>query len=570
MEPPPPAAAAAAAAAKYAQHFSKIRLYPGSSSYQDPDIMEVSPSPVWGSNPQKKLRTQVAPHDVIEIDGDDDPDGVVIVGESTPNDKNKQPVGYSNDWQKHVKDALANDLAGPSALKIFDPDSLKTNFSDEYEYDEYNYDEDDDEFYAYDDAYIEHDFNYSLAAKFDDLDLPPGVEATVPWLQKPFSENTSAIKPSGMMELMPSSVAGTIFTVMDVIPNNTTSKPVEVMPSNSKSKPIEVMEVMDDEIDEKYRSFKQFDTVKDHSDHYFTKPDLRKVGLTARKPMKDWSKRIQHEWKVLEKDLPEAIFVRVYEDRMDLLRAVIVGPAGTPYHDGLFFFDIFFPPDYPNIPPKVHYQSGGLRLNPNLYACGKVCLSLLNTWSGKGCEMWNPSNSTMLQVLVSIQALVLNAKPYFNEPGYAQMANTPHGEKKSLEYNEDTFLLSCRTMLYSLRRPPKHFEDFVAGHFRNHGRAILVACRAYMEGAQVGCLVGEGIQDVDEGDKSCSRAFKTNLKKLFEELLMEFTVKGANCREFLAQKVQGGSRAAAAAAATAPTDTTLRLGSWFGPPHIKP
>lgn len=104
---------------------------------------------------------------------------------------------------------------------------------------------------------------------------------------------------------------------------------------------------------------------------------------------------------------------------------------------------------------KVHYQSGGLRLNPNLYACGKVCLSLLNTWSGKGCEMWNPSNSTMLQVLVSIQALVLNAKPYFNEPGYAQMANTPHGEKKSLEYNEDTFLLSCRTMLYSLRRPPK-------------------------------------------------------------------------------------------------------------------
>jgi hypothetical protein len=61
----------------------------------------------------------------------------------------------------------------------------------------------------------------------------------------------------------------------------------------------------------------------------------------------------------------------------------------------------------------------------------------------------------MLQVLVSIQALVLNAKPYFNEPGYAMHANTPHGERKSLTYNEDTFLLSCRTMLYSLRNPPK-------------------------------------------------------------------------------------------------------------------
>jgi ubiquitin-conjugating enzyme E2 O len=103
----------------------------------------------------------------------------------------------------------------------------------------------------------------------------------------------------------------------------------------------------------------------------------------------------------------------------------------------------------------VNYRSGGLRLNPNLYDSGKVCLSLLNTWSGHGCEKWNPSNSTMLQVLVSIQALVLNAKPYFNEPGYAASANTPQGEKMSMAYNESTFLLSCRTMLYSLRNPPK-------------------------------------------------------------------------------------------------------------------
>jgi len=237
---------------------------------------------------------------------------------------------------------------------------------------------------------------------------------------------------------------------------------------------------------------------------------------------------------------------------MDLLRAVIMGPAGTPYHDGLFFFDIYFPPQYPNVPPMVNYRAGGLRLNPNLYACGKVCLSLLNTWTGSGCEKWNPSNSTMLQVLVSIQALVLNAKPYFNEPGYAMQANTAHGEKKSLTYNEDTFLLSCRTMLYSLRNPPKNFEDFVAGHFRKYGRNILVACRAYLEGAQVGCLAGDGVQDVDEGDKSCSVRFKQSLKRLFEELLMEFTVKGADTDKFLNEKAGPGPSTVAA-------DTTLRL-----------
>lgn len=112
----------------------------------------------------------------------------------------------------------------------------------------------------------------------------------------------------------------------------------------------------------------------------------------------------------------------------------------------------------------LYYNSGGLRLNPNLYACGKVCLSLLNTWSGSGCERWNPANSTMLQVLVSIQALVLNSKPYFNEPGYSAHANTPYGEQKSLAYNENTFLLSCKTMLYSLRRPPK-VPSFINNYF---------------------------------------------------------------------------------------------------------
>ena len=47
----------------------------------------------------------------------------------------------------------------------------------------------------------------------------------------------------------------------------------------------------------------------------------------------------------------ETIYVRVFEERIDLMRAAIVGASGTPYHDGLFFFDICFPPEYPREPP---------------------------------------------------------------------------------------------------------------------------------------------------------------------------------------------------------------------------
>uniref|UniRef100_A0A0D9ZBL2 UBC core domain-containing protein n=1 Tax=Oryza glumipatula TaxID=40148 RepID=A0A0D9ZBL2_9ORYZ len=86
--------------------------------------------------------------------------------------------------------------------------------------------------------------------------------------------------------------------------------------------------------------FSHFDVVQDFSDHYYAK---NSPGKTS----KDWVKTIQNEWRLLQKDLPESIYVRVYEDRIDLLRAAIVGPAETPYHDGLFFFDVCFPSEYP-------------------------------------------------------------------------------------------------------------------------------------------------------------------------------------------------------------------------------
>ncbi|XP_027340547.1 probable ubiquitin-conjugating enzyme E2 25 isoform X2 [Abrus precatorius] len=277
-----------------------------------------------------------------------------------------------------------------------------------------------------------------------------------------------------------------------------------------------------DEILRKFQSFKQFDTVEDTSDHYY----IRNNSSMEQRP-KNWTKKIQEEWKILEKDLPDSIFVRVYESRMDLLRAVIIGAEGTPYHDGLFFFDVFFPSGYPNVPPQVHYHSGGLRLNPNLYHCGKVCLSLLNTWSGNKNERWLPGVSTILQVLVSIQGLILNTKPYFNEPGFARMSGSANGEMKSLQYNEDTFILSLRTMMYMIRRPPKNFEDFVMGHFCSRADDILVACKAYMEGAQVGCLVKGGVQDVDEGDRSCSKRFKESLSGYMNMIVREFAKTGA-------------------------------------------
>ncbi|CAA7029130.1 unnamed protein product [Microthlaspi erraticum] len=287
-----------------------------------------------------------------------------------------------------------------------------------------------------------------------------------------------------------------------------------------------------------YLFFKRFDTVEDSSDHYFAAK-----GNSSKQNSKAWVKRITEEWKSLENDLPDMIFVRAYESRMDLLRAVIIGAAGTPYHDGLFFFDIFFPDTYPAVPPNVHYQSGGLRINPNLYNCGKVCLSLLGTWSGTGKEKWIPNSSTMLQVLVSIQALILNEKPYFNEPGYERTAGSAQGEAQSKNYSENTFLLSMKTMVYNMRRPPKYFEFFAYGHFFSCAHDFLKACDAYRNGALVGSKVVKAVDKdgskVKAGDEeeavvvekssseSCSPKFRKDVTTFVETVLLnEFILLG--------------------------------------------
>lgn len=46
-----------------------------------------------------------------------------------------------------------------------------------------------------------------------------------------------------------------------------------------------------------------------------------------------------------------------------------------------------------------------------------MCVSLLGTWSGRGVEVWG-KDSSLLQVIVSLQGLILNSEPYFNEAGY--------------------------------------------------------------------------------------------------------------------------------------------------------
>ena len=145
-------------------------------------------------------------------------------------------------------------------------------------------------------------------------------------------------------------------------------------------------------------------------------------------------------------------------DESDMMKgyAMIVGPSDTPYFGGFYFFKFDFPYDYPFSPPKVTYMTndGFTRFNPNLYKCGKVCVSILNTWSG---DKWS-SCQTLNSVLLTLCSL-LNDAPLENEPGQSKKSRDFVAYQKSIEFSNINFAI-CDLINRSNAKIPPPFEIF--------------------------------------------------------------------------------------------------------------
>ncbi len=119
-------------------------------------------------------------------------------------------------------------------------------------------------------------------------------------------------------------------------------------------------------------------------DHYFANQAKSNANPPTKKLI-----RLAQEIADLTNSLPaehtSAVFCRVAQKKVDFMKCLIMGAEGTPYAHGAFIYDVYFNDQYPEAPPKVQLITTGggtIRFNPNLYAEGKVCLSLLGTWRG--------------------------------------------------------------------------------------------------------------------------------------------------------------------------------------------
>lgn len=154
------------------------------------------------------------------------------------------------------------------------------------------------------------------------------------------------------------------------------------------------------------------------------------------------------------------IYIHFDEENLYTAKACIVGPKDSLYEGSFLFFNITFPKNYPFSPPDLSYVSRNkIRIHPNLYVghhpsgCGgKVCLSILGTWSG-------PKWTTVMDittVLLSIQSL-LDKNPLHHEPG-----NENNFTKMNDYYNEVIQYDSLNTLLLkNIQDIPNGFEVFL-------------------------------------------------------------------------------------------------------------
>ena len=204
-------------------------------------------------------------------------------------------------------------------------------------------------------------------------------------------------------------------------------------------------------------------------------------------------KSLKRVFREIRKDLPRALeidaygsmFIRYDQDAPMFMRALLSGGPNTPYADGLFLFDILCDNKYPvqnclvkhvtknATTLKLKHSPGGF--SPNLHgSTGKVCLSLLGTWSGVG---WSPNKSNIYQVLSTLMRDIFGVEnPYYNEPNYGFWEGTAPktNHKDPVDYcnayiREATLRLA---ILAPLTTPIKGFERVIKLHFLAKREAI--------------------------------------------------------------------------------------------------
>ena len=111
----------------------------------------------------------------------------------------------------------------------------------------------------------------------------------------------------------------------------------------------------------------------------------------------------------------------------------------------------------------MHYRSYAAMLY-----CAPLssCLSLLNTWNGRTSERWQPESTTLLQVLLSLQGLVLgDSEPFYLEAGLERLRGEAQSVVSAVQYSETSVLFSLQCDVSALQHTDSEWMPLLLSHY---------------------------------------------------------------------------------------------------------
>ncbi|XP_024004782.1 ubiquitin-conjugating enzyme E2 28-like [Eutrema salsugineum] len=130
-----------------------------------------------------------------------------------------------------------------------------------------------------------------------------------------------------------------------------------------------------------------------------------------------WEKSLTQQKKEIER-VKSPLYSPV-DGKICYWEALLFGPAGSPYENGVFQIAMHFPPEYPFKPPKVFFRTKVF--HPNVGDRGHIFLRMLTT------DYFSPSY-TVHKILTKIHEMLSN--PELGEGDYFD-------EDKAKMYKED-------------------------------------------------------------------------------------------------------------------------------------
>ena len=181
-------------------------------------------------------------------------------------------------------------------------------------------------------------------------------------------------------------------------------------------------------------------------------------------------------------------------ETLDGLKILLIGPNDSPYYGGFFLFSVVIPDQYPFIPPVVNFLTPNrfpkCRVHPNLYANGKVCLSILNTWEDRE---WVPVYS-LEKLFLTIQGL-MDDNPIAHEPSQEHIKKTNPMARDYTLIALQRVLSVCVSKIWDHPNLPPPFLEIIKKFYRDEGGLYLkqVEQLKEYEGKTLKCMHGEEV-----------------------------------------------------------------------------